>query len=297
LTAGNSAITTSFNTGKSTTSDYKNKACPTKRKETEADAAKADAKKAMQAIQNTKMCSSGVSQTWKDMDVDKSTPKFGNDLRNKWFKARSDWINAKAKYDQAVKDHESAQTTHNLAMASFHTACKLQASNVHTSCQGAHTEYDVLKKEVASNVAMRKQVWIAVGVVECYVTHLTDNAGAKKCADTARGKNTSRWNITPAGLPACHSTSTLRNSFGPASKPTSSAASTPNTMEKLTAKCDADPSCKAFDVAFDDNKYGHLCKTSSSLHEYKVYKTCVHKGRQSEDMSMVEAFDQDLTEQ
>lgn len=127
--AGKNAISTAASTGRNKTAGYKHKACPTKRHEDEADAKKRAAKSAMQSIQTTKMCSSGISETWKDMDVDKSSPKFGTQLRNKWDKARSNWLQAKAKYDAAVKAHKDAQTRHNLAMASFKTACKLEASN------------------------------------------------------------------------------------------------------------------------------------------------------------------------
>merc|ERR1711998_153317 len=351
LGAGNSAISNGESSGKVKTASFKNKACPTKKKETEADAAKKAAKQAMQKIQDTKMCSSGITETWKDMDVDKSSPKFGTELRNKWDKARSDWIKAKETHDAAVKAHEHAVTTHNLSMAAFKTACKLEAENAHNACKNAHAEYAVLKKEVASNVNMRKHVHRAIGVVHCYVNHLTDNGAAKACGDKALKGSTSQWDITPANLPACKSTSHLSNSFGsttwlpttsscgghwkvesdllesethtfngmdcpsgyiqkdghycsnrfggPKSKPASSAAVSPNTMEKLTAKCDADPQCKAFDVAFGDNKYGHLCNGEGmgyELHPYKVYKTCIHKGRQSEDITLVEAIQQDMTE-
>jgi len=220
--AGKNAISTAASTGRNKTAGYKHKACPTKRHEDEADAKKRAAKSAMQSIQTTKMCSSGISETWKDMDVDKSSPKFGTQLRNKWDKARSNWLQAKAKYDAAVKAHKDAQTRHNLAMASFKTACKLEASNAHQACKNAHAEYATLKREIAGNVGMRKQVYIATLVVTCYIDNLTGNAAAKACADKQHGANTSRWNISPANLAACTSTSRLSDDFGPENwRPTS----------------------------------------------------------------------------
>jgi len=220
--AGKNAISTAASTGRNKTAGYKHKACPTKRHEDEADAKKRAAKSAMQSIQTTKMCSSGISETWKDMDVDKSSPKFGTQLRNKWDKARSNWLQAKAKYDAAVKAHKDAQTRHNLAMASFKTACKLEASNAHQACKNAHAEYATLKREIAGNVGMRKQVYIATLVVTCYIDNLTGNAAAKACADKQHGANTSRWNISPANLAACTSTSRLSDNFGPENwRPTS----------------------------------------------------------------------------
>merc|ERR1712226_798908 len=50
LGAGNSAISNGESSGKVKTASFKNKACPTKKKETEADAAKKAAKQAMQKI-------------------------------------------------------------------------------------------------------------------------------------------------------------------------------------------------------------------------------------------------------
>merc|ERR1711977_751265 len=83
------------------------KARPTKREEMEADAAKADAKKKMQNVGKGKVCDS-LGSTWGDMDVDKATPKYGDELRNKWDKKRGEYETAKAKYDAAVKKHDNA---------------------------------------------------------------------------------------------------------------------------------------------------------------------------------------------
>merc|ERR1712054_589773 len=201
---------------------FKNKACPTKREELEADAAKANAKKQMQAVGKGKVCS-GLGSTWGDMDVDKSTPKYGEELRNKWDKKRAEYEKAKKKYDDATAKHNAAVKKHNAAMAEFKTALDIEAKNGHDACKNSHTEYAVLKKEVASNVAARKQVFIATLVVTCYVDNLTDNAAAKTCADKKRGASTSAWNITPGTLPACATVSELTNLFGPANwLPTSS---------------------------------------------------------------------------
>jgi hypothetical protein len=341
LNAGKNAISAATSTGRDKTAGYKHKACPTKRHEVEADKKKRDAKSAMQAIQTTKMCSSGVSETWKDMDVDKSSPKFGTQLRNQWDKARSDWLKAKAKYDAAVKAHKDAQTRHNLAMASFKTACKLEAENAHTACKNAHAEYATLKKEVAGNVDMRKQVYIATLIVTCYVDNLTGNSAAKACADKQRSANTSRWNIAATNLPACVSATRLRDQFGPESwRPTSGncgghwtkalpSAGGPGTyngnncpsgytqynkqycghryngtkhkrngekpvVEKLATACSADKNCKAFDMAYSDNRYGHMCKAPFKKTAYHLYKLCVKKAVE-EDMSLVESIANDMT--
>merc|ERR1712093_352846 len=257
------------------------------------------------------------------------------------YKARSDWLKAKAKYDAAVKAHKDAQTRHNLAMASFKTACKLEDDNAHTACKNAHAEYATLKKEVAGNVGMRKQVWIATLVVTCYIDNLTGNSAAKKCADKQRGANTSRWNISPANLAACTSAARLSDNFGPTSwRPTGGncgghwtkkvengpgtfngyncpsgytqlnqqycrsryGGTTRNTdkarggsvVQNLAHKCSADPNCKAFDMAYSNNKYGHLCKAPYKQHKYDLYKTCVKKSAEA-DMSLVEAFAEDMT--
>merc|ERR1712093_698114 len=343
LNAGKNAISGADSTGRSKTAGYKHKACPTKRLEVEADQKKRDAKSAMQAIQTTKMCSSGISETWKDMDVDKSSPKFGTQLRNQWDKARSNWLKAKAKYDAAVKAHKDAQTRHNLAMASFKTACKLEADNAHQACKNAHAEYATLKKEVAGNVGMRKQAYIATLVVTCYVDNLTGNSAAKACADKQRSANTSRWNIAATNLPACVSATRLRDQFGPENwRPTSGncgghwtkalpsaggigkynglncpsgytqhngkycgtryagtkrkGAGKAPVVEQLAKACHADKACKGFDLAFSDNRYGHMCKAPWKMTSYGIYKLCVKKAAvEEEDISLVESFAMDMT--
>merc|ERR1712188_5945 len=194
INEGTSAISSKKTSGKNKCQTFKDKACPTKREEMEADAAKADAKKKMQNVGKGKVCDS-LGSTWGDMDVDKATPKYGDELRNKWDKKRGEYETAKAKYDAAVKKHDNAIKKHNAAMAEFKTA---------------------LEKEVASNVAARKQVFIATLVVTCYVDNLTDNGATKTCADKKRGADTNQWNIDPANLTPCNSNAELTNEFGPA---------------------------------------------------------------------------------
>ena len=72
--------------GKTATGKYRNKACPTKRKEIEADNKKKKAKETMQNIAKEKICT-GLKTTFGDMDIDKSAPKYGTELRNGWDKA------------------------------------------------------------------------------------------------------------------------------------------------------------------------------------------------------------------
>merc|ERR1712144_95261 len=150
INEGTSAISSKKTSGKNKCQTFKDKACPTKREEMEADAAKADAKK------------------------------------------------------------------NNAAMAEFKTALELEARNAVNACNQAHKEYNALKKEVASNVAARKQVFIATLVVTCYVDNLTDNGAAKTCADKKRGADTNQWNINPANLTPCNSNAELTNEFRPA---------------------------------------------------------------------------------
>jgi len=211
--AGSNAITSAFNSGSSKCKSYKNKACPLKRAEERADASKAAAKKKMDGVKAGKICP--LRTTWGDMDVEKSVPKFGTELRNRWDSVRSEFVKAKSAYDAAVRAHQNAVNAHNSAMASFRTALNIEAAAAHTACLAAHNEYNALKREVASNVQSRKQVWVATLVVTCYVDNLTSNSAAKACADKKRSENTSRWNINGGSLAACKSKATLTSTFGP----------------------------------------------------------------------------------
>merc|ERR1712159_125542 len=208
------AINDSKTDGKSKTHGFRNKACPTKRKEMEADVKKKNAKTAMQNVAAGKICK-GLGTNWGDMDIDKDTPKYGTELRNGWDKARARYIAAKTAWEQATKDHNSALAAHNTAMAAFKTALDVEVANADTACKNAHSEYATLKTEVQSNVKSRKQVYIATLVVKCYIDNLTNNSRAKACSDTARAKDTSRWNITPKDLGKCTSKTDLTQSFGP----------------------------------------------------------------------------------
>merc|ERR1712230_343270 len=137
IVEGGNAISSKKAAGKSKCQTFKDKACPTKREEMEADAAKANAKKLMQAVGKAKVCDS-LGSTWGDMDVDKATPKYGDELRNKWDKKRGEYETAKAKYDAAVKKHDNAIKKHNAAMAEFKTALELEARNAVNACNQAH---------------------------------------------------------------------------------------------------------------------------------------------------------------
>merc|ERR1711981_94200 len=117
------ALNTSHNDNTKSTNDAKtdgirNKACPTKRKEMEADVKKKNAKTAMQNVAAGKICT-GLSTNWGDMDIDKDTPKYGTELRNGWDKARARYVAAKTAWEQATKDHNAALAAHNTAMAAF----------------------------------------------------------------------------------------------------------------------------------------------------------------------------------
>merc|ERR1711970_917072 len=119
--------------------------------------------------------------------------------------------------DAATKTHNKAVEEHDAAMASFKTALGLMVDNANSACLNAHKEYEALKREVASNVGARKQVFTATLVVTCYVDNLSNNAGAKTCADKARSADVSQWNISPKNLAPCASKASLTTSMGPSS--------------------------------------------------------------------------------
>merc|ERR1712093_530092 len=207
---------------KAAVNNYRGKACPSKRAEESANAKKTAAKSKLDGEKNTKICN--IATNWGDMDIDKSTPKFGSVLRNGWDAARAKWLKAKAAWDAAVKAHNKAIADHNKAMASFTTAVKVEAQNTHAQCQSGHKEYNLLKNEVASNVRTRKATFIATLVIACYIDNVASNSAAKACADKQRKASVSQWNITPAALAACASTSSLRHTYGPLSwQPTAAA--------------------------------------------------------------------------
>jgi len=217
---GNAALKKAESAGASKCKSYKAKSCPAKRTEENAKKKKDAAKKKMSGVEKRNIC--GLRTTYGDMNVDKSVPAFGIELRNKWDKARSEYLKSKRGYDTAKRVHDAAVAAYNKAMAAFRTSLRIEAANALSQCKSAHKEYEALKKEVASNVAMRKQVWIATLVVKCYIDNVTSNSAAKKCADHKRKSSTSRWNISAGSLAACKSVPTLTSSYGPAGwKPTS----------------------------------------------------------------------------
>jgi len=106
-------------------------------------------------------------------------------------------------------------------MAQFKTALRIEVSNAVSACSNAHKEYNALKREVASNVNSRKQVFISTLLITCYVDNITSNSSAKACADRKRRASTSQWNINAGSLARCPSKAHLTNSMGPAGwKPT-----------------------------------------------------------------------------
>jgi hypothetical protein len=60
-------------------------------------------------------------------------------------------------------------------------------------------------------------VYIASKVITCYIDNLSNNGGAKGCADRARRANTSRWNISAPKMNACLSKVALQAQLGPLS--------------------------------------------------------------------------------
>jgi len=213
--AGHNAIRNASNRGKGVTRRYREKACPTKKAQVEAEAARNSAKNAMNAIKRRRVCN--LSTTWYDMNIKGSAPKFGGALRNRWDKARADYLRKLAKYNAAVRAYNKAAREHAGSMSAFKATVKAEASNAHAACRNAHKAYEILKRDVASNVATRKQVYIASKVITCYINNLSNNGGAKSCADRARRASTSRWNINAAKMSACQSKVALQATLGPLS--------------------------------------------------------------------------------
>merc|ERR1711934_716846 len=213
--AGHNAIRNASNRGKGVTRRYREKACPTKKAQVEAEAARNSAKNALNSIKRRKVCN--LNTSWFDMNIKGAAPKFGGELRNKWDKARADYLRKLAKYNAAVRAYNKAAREHDGAMAAFTATVKAEASNAHAACHNAHKAYELLKRDVASNVRTRKQVYIASKVITCYIDNLSNNSGAKNCADRARRANTSRWNINPSKMNACNSKVALQAQLGPLS--------------------------------------------------------------------------------
>merc|ERR1711907_218349 len=164
-------------------------------------------------IADGKICD--ISTTWGDMDIDKSTAKYGTALRNKWDTVRAQFVKAKTEWNSATKAHNNAIAAHQRSMAGFTTALGIEAQNTLDTCRSAHKQYALLVRDVQSNVNTRKQTYVAGLVIQCYVDNITSNAGAKKCADGARGANVSKWNINAGSLAACASNASNQNKYGP----------------------------------------------------------------------------------
>lgn len=167
----------------------------------------------MDGIADGKICD--ISTTWGDMDIDKSTAKYGTALRNKWDTVRAQFVKAKTEWNSATKAHNNAIAAHQRSMAGFTTALGIEAQNTLDTCRSAHKQYALLVRDVQSNVNTRKQTYVAGLVIQCYVDNITSNAGAKKCADGARGANVSKWNINAGSLAACASNASNQNKYGP----------------------------------------------------------------------------------
>merc|ERR1711998_257935 len=211
--AGHNAIRNASNRGKGVTRRYREKACPTKKAQVEAEAARNAAKGALNSIKRKKICNLGT--TWFSMNIKGNAPKFGAELRNAWDKQRAEFVRKLSKYNAAVKAYNKAAREHAASMSAFKSTVRVEAANTKTSCHNAHRAYNLLARDVASNVSTRKQGYIASKVITCYVNNLTSNGSAKSCADRARRANTSRWNITPAKMNACLGKAALEAQLGP----------------------------------------------------------------------------------
>merc|ERR1712093_722532 len=148
------AVSGTVSGAKSKVKSYKHKGCPTKRNEENANEKKMKAKAKRDNLGKGKICP--LNTTWGDMDVEKAVPKYGSELRNAWDKKRAEWLKHHNAYTAAASVHTRASTEHNKVMASFKTALNLEASNAKTACDNANAEFATLKRDVASNVATRK---------------------------------------------------------------------------------------------------------------------------------------------
>merc|ERR1712205_239172 len=170
---------------------------------------------ALNNIKRRKVCN--LNTSWFDMNIKGAALKFGGEIRNKWDKARADYLRKLSQYNAAVRAYNKAAREHAGAMSAFKATVKAEASNAHAACRNAHKAYELLKKDVASNVSTCKQVYIASKVITCYIDNLKNNGGAKNCADRARRANTSRWNISAPKMNACLSKVALQAQLGPLS--------------------------------------------------------------------------------
>merc|ERR1719201_875807 len=162
---------------------------------------------------NGKVCP--LSTTLGDMDIDKNVPAFGVSLRNKWDRVRAKFVKQDKAHTAARKAHESAKRKVAAQYAAMRTAVNLEASNSHRACKQSKSEYEVLKRDVFSNVKTRKSVATSVLVVKCYVKHITNNNAAHNCSNHARRQSQAIWNIRAPAWKPCASPASLQSSFGP----------------------------------------------------------------------------------
>jgi len=210
-------ISATHNTGAKKVEGYKHKNCPTMRAVKVAEVKHSAAKAALDAVGKGKVCSGKhpLGTEWFDMDVNKETPSFGAELRTAWEKMHAQYLVKAAAYAAAQKEHKAAKKTHEVSIASFKTALRIEADNTHSRCLATHGEYEALAKDVISNVGTRKAVYISTLVVRCYVDHLGNKEAAMKCAEKAKMADTSQWDIKKAPLQHCVSVDKLKNSMGP----------------------------------------------------------------------------------
>merc|ERR1712054_549904 len=277
---GNSVINGAHNGGRTKVTGFRNKACPTKRLEQEAKAKRDAAHRAANGVGNGKICSGGLSTTYGDMDIEKSVPKFGTELRNKWDKARSKYHSSLGKYKVAKKAHSDALKKYNVAMAQFRTALSIEVSNAIRACKNAHHEYEALKKEVASNVKSRKNVFISTLVITCYVDNITSNASAKACANKKRRASTNQWNINGGTLARCPSKAHLEASFGPKGwQPTKRTCHHSHWNEKSYKKAMKEKAAKHKEKAAKEKKHKALARSN--------VLSCTSRGKHSNNAGVI----------
>lgn len=194
---------------------FKHKACPTMRAKLDANKKWDEAKKAVKGVLDQNVPMEGV--TYADMDLAKDNPALGSKLRELWRAQKVKYTAAKAKATSAQGVHEKADQKHAAAMAVFKSAVTQQAEFVNKACNEAISDYSQLKKEVDSNVRTRRALAIAIEVVECHITNLTDNVKAATCAKEKKNADTKKWLITEPEPSACKPKNDLIVTFGPIS--------------------------------------------------------------------------------
>merc|ERR1712159_47324 len=138
--AGHNAVSNAINRGKQVTRGYREKSCPTKKAQVEAEAARNAAKNTLNAIKRKKVCN--LRTTWFDMGIKNTSPKFGAELRNKWDRERAVYVKKTAVYNAAVRAYNKSSREHAAAMSSFKATTKVEASNVRSACLNAHKAYN-----------------------------------------------------------------------------------------------------------------------------------------------------------